>query len=248
MQKNVAPKVAPRVRLEEFDDQALEAADFTPELRTAIASKGLALDVATTVKVIEARSIWLAEDPNTKLGFDLRVERGDLSVRNAPQWSVEVQSKGSRWLLRDGASAQTFEVTINANGDGLKAKQLIATMALKDQSDTLEYLDLACEPEGFIYVLSYVRPGDKRSDYRLDIYNPDGTHLARTPKEGTTADGVNAAKITVDHWRTLFTLNYERISGPGGRPEPSISQWSPSAPPTSETERLALGALEGDGE
>jgi len=248
MQSNVRPNVAPRVRLEEFDSAALDAAEFTPELRSAMTSKGLALDAATKVKVITADNIWLAEDPSSTLNFELRVERGDLTVRNAPRWSVEVQSPGARWLLRDSENAQTFQVSINAAGTALKAQQLIATMALNDQSDTLEYLDLACEPEGFIYVLSYVRPGSRKADYRLDIYSPDGTHLARTPKKDTTDDGVNGAKITVDHWRTLFTLNYERISGPGGRPEPSVSQWSPSAPPKSERERLALNAQAGEGE
>jgi hypothetical protein len=236
------------MQLEAFDSAALDAARCPPELRAALVGKGLQVAAASTVTVIRAGSIWLLRDPETTLSFDLRKEKGDLAVRNAAQWSVEVQSRGSRWLLRDEENAQTFQVLLNAKGDGLKAVQLIATMALSDQSANLEYLDLACEPEGFIYVLSYLRPGDKRSDYRLDIYSPNGTHLARTPKDGTTADGVNAAKIAVDHWRTLFTLNYERINGPGGRPEPSISQWAPSAPPATEKERLALAANAGAGE
>jgi hypothetical protein len=39
---------------------------------------------------------------------------------------------------------------------------------------------------------------------------------------------VNAAKIVVDMWRNLYTLNYESFLGPGERTEPSVSAWIPS--------------------
>jgi len=52
----------------------------------------------------------------------------------------------------------------------------------------------------------------------LDIYNPDGSFLART-------EGVNAARITVDSWGRVYTLNYETIPGPNDHVGPSISEW-----------------------
>ncbi|HEY3457850.1 MAG TPA: hypothetical protein VGK64_24935 [Bryobacteraceae bacterium] len=90
------------------------------------------------------------------------------------------------------------------------------------------YLDIAVEFSGFIYVLS-----SANSVYRLDIYKPDQT--------GTdpfcTTRGVNAAKVTVDYWRNVYSLNYEVLMvnnalPPSGIAEPSISQWIPDTPPS----------------
>jgi hypothetical protein len=93
--------------------------------------------------------------------------------------------------------------------------------------DGTEYLDIAVEFSGFIYVLS-----SNNSAYRLDIYNPDQT--------GTdpfcSTQGFNAAKLTVDYWRNVYSLNYEALMVNSGLPasgitEPSISQWVPVTPP-----------------
>jgi hypothetical protein len=103
-------------------------------------------------------------------------------------------------------------------------------MALKDGiTPGIHYLDIGVETKSFIYVLSYKGTGSDPSDYRLDIYNPDGSWLARTPKNEGDA-GVNAAKFVVDQWRNLYTLNYEVILGPNNRTEPSVSTWIPSTP------------------
>ncbi len=87
------------------------------------------------------------------------------------------------------------------------------------------------ETKGFIYVLSYLKPASgplSPSDYRLDLYNPDGTPV--TPDPALHNGEGNAARMTVDQWRTVFTLNYEQMEGPAGRPEPTISQWIPTTP------------------
>jgi hypothetical protein len=92
-------------------------------------------------------------------------------------------------------------------------------------ADTL-YLDIAVEFSGFIYVLS-----SSNSVYRLDIYKPD--------QSGTdpfcNVMGLNAAKLTVDYWRNVYSLNYEVLMvndalPPSGITEPSISQWVPVTP------------------
>lgn len=94
---------------------------------------------------------------------------------------------------------------------------------LKTDGETVKYLDMGVEYSGYVYVLSYVNSGYLAQDYRIDIYTPDGVWLART-------EGVAAAKMVVDHWRNIYTLNYEMFQGPGGRTEPSVSQWTPSTP------------------
>jgi hypothetical protein len=86
-------------------------------------------------------------------------------------------------------------------------------------------VDLSVESQGYLYVLKYFTPASGpvlASDYRLDIYNPDGTFL-------TQVTGLAAASLHVDLWRNVFTLNYEILPGTG-RTEPSVSQWIPSTP------------------
>ncbi len=96
-------------------------------------------------------------------------------------------------------------------------------MALRDSgATTVRYLDMAVESTGFIYVLSFRGDGGATNDYRLDIYDPDGQWLSQTV-------GVAAARLAVDRFRNLFTLNYEALRGPRGL-EPSISEWVPVTP------------------
>jgi hypothetical protein len=96
-----------------------------------------------------------------------------------------------------------------------------------------QYLDVAVEFSGFIYVLS-----SSNSVYRLDIYNIDQNGSDPI----STTMGFNAAKLTVDYWRTVYSLNYEvlMVNGklpPNGVTEPSISQWIPTALPPCESVR-----------
>ena len=87
-----------------------------------------------------------------------------------------------------------------------------------------QYLDIAVEFGGFIYVLSCNKPA---SSYRMDIYFP--TQTGTNPISTTTS--FNAAKIAVDFWRNVYALNYEVIPTVSGTPpprtEPSVSLWVP---------------------
>ena len=89
-----------------------------------------------------------------------------------------------------------------------------------------QYLDIACDFSGLVYVLSI-----SNGAYRLDIY-PNNS--VRTTPLATTMN-VNVAKIAVDYWRNLYSLNYEVLMQNGGLPsngvtEPSVSQWLPTTP------------------
>ena len=92
------------------------------------------------------------------------------------------------------------------------------------------YLDLAVEFSGYLYVLSK----DANNLHRLDIYH---SSQAGTAPICTTHD-MNAAKLTVDFWRHVYTLNYEvlRLPPPSGAipdfTEPSVSLWVAPPPAT----------------
>jgi hypothetical protein len=96
-------------------------------------------------------------------------------------------------------------------------------------SDTI-YLDLAVDFSGLVYVLSSNVSGNSQV-YRLDIYGHDqsGTNPI------TTTMNMNAAKLAVDYFRNVYTLNYELLKNADGTlrsvTEPSISQWIATTPP-----------------
>ena len=91
-----------------------------------------------------------------------------------------------------------------------------------EQGTGITYLDLGVEGMGYLYVLSFVNDGMTAEDYRLDIYDPQGNFLTRTT-------GVAAARLAVDTFRNVYTLNYEVVAN-APRIEPSLSQWNPSTP------------------
>lgn len=96
-----------------------------------------------------------------------------------------------------------------------------------DATAGAQYLDLAVEFTGYLYVLSK----DAGNRHRLDIYHPSQSD---TRPICTTFD-VDAARLAVDFWRNVYTLNYEvlRLPGSGAIPglaEPSVSLWVPSPP------------------
>ena len=98
------------------------------------------------------------------------------------------------------------------------------TLGATDPAQGWQYLDLAVEYTGYLYVLSYNQTSFK---YRLDIYHPE---QADTNPISTTQN-INAARLTVDFWRSVYTLNYEVLQLPGGAAagltEPSVSLWAP---------------------
>ncbi len=155
-----------------------------------------------------------------------------LTVRGLPQLpatatvtgnvSVTVREPGKSWTLQDQQASSSYKISLDTGSNTLAVVDLLATAPLHNQQSGITYISMSTERKGYIYVLSYTGDGSSVNDYGLDIYQPNGTWLARTA-------GVNAAKIVVDMWRNLYTLNYESFQGPGGRTEPSVSTWTPSS-------------------
>jgi hypothetical protein len=96
----------------------------------------------------------------------------------------------------------------------------------------LNYLDMAVESQGYMYVLSSINDGSATTDYLLDVYDPEGTFLFRSPDAKKTAKPQNivAGRITVSIFRDLYALNYEPLSGPGGGAQPGLAHWTPTPP------------------
>jgi hypothetical protein len=126
------------------------------------------------------------------------------------------------WTLLDERADVSYKITNSTAGGPLDVVVHQPTTDLHDPPDpAVTYLAMSTETKGYVYVLSYVGNGSVVSDYRLDVYQPNGSWLARTT-------GLNAARIVVDIWRNVYSLNYESFGGPHGRTEPSVSLWAPS--------------------
>ena len=99
--------------------------------------------------------------------------------------------------------------------------------AATSPNDGWTHLDIAVEFTGFIYVLS---TNATTGAYRMNIYHP----AQGGPAPIAIASTMNAAKLTVDFWRNVYTLNYEAIQrrdlgnrSPVPVTEPSVSLWTP---------------------
>lgn len=110
----------------------------------------------------------------------------------------------------DGSPRQVFQGRTSSRFD------------LVEEQEDVTWLDICVDPTDLLYVLSHVGNGSTESDYRLDIYDPDGNHIVRNT-------GISVARMTVDPWRNLYSLNYETVAG-AAKVEPSASVWIPSTP------------------
>lgn len=134
-----------------------------------------------------------------------------------------ISADGAILVLESGNNRiQAFDV----NGNPLRyfSQQQKPYFLRLDATDGNIYLDLAVEFSGYLYVLSK----DANNNHRLDIYHPGQTGAQPI----STTHNLNAAKLTVDYWRSVYTLNYEVLQLPGGGippfTEPSVSLWVPS--------------------
>ncbi|MGM0883646.1 MAG: lipase family protein [Bacillota bacterium] len=141
--------------------------------------------------------------------------------------AIGCTGKGAILVLDAGlGNVQAFDYFGNAVqdyftlADGSKSER----MPLVAQQERETFLDMAVEHLGFIYVLLYENDGSKPEDYRLDIYTPEGKLLTSKAYDKP----VPAGKLTVDLFRNLYTLNFEKQNGPGGRLEPTVSELIPS--------------------
>ena len=117
------------------------------------------------------------------------------------------------------------------------------------EAPDFNYLDLVAvgdEKMTYLYVLFYTGNGGAPSDYHVSIYQYGTAAPVKNPL--VTTDGVAAARIAVDMWHAMYTLNYDMVTdgqghhagphnpttGPAGRTVPSVSEWLPPVPKEDE--------------
>ncbi len=252
-QQNFEETLAPKVTLTDATGAPTVLADLDngkvdETLIDALAQAGLAKVGSSdpskntqpsdfTVRVTEAGKLWYMTDSTTQATYDIRTETDGwgqtLEVFMAFSLTITLRSQGVEWQISDSTNAETYSAKYDEKTKAMTIQRLISYMPLRSQqvTGTLSYLDLSTETKGYIYVLSVINnkynttkdPDDLT--FQLDIYAPDGSPLLTEPQSG-----INAGKITVDQYRTLYTLNFDAFVGPDSRTEPGVSQWAPSTP------------------
>ncbi|WP_417838269.1 hypothetical protein [Tritonibacter scottomollicae] len=117
-----------------------------------------------------------------------------------------------------------------------------ATSILPIPNDGEVYLDMCVvgnKSMTYIFILYYTGNGKSPTDYNVAIYGFGEKAKSSEMTPIVTTNKVPAARIAVDMWHTLYTLNYQMVAdtagkasgpvtshaGPAGRTVLSISEW-----------------------
>lgn len=143
------------------------------------------------------------------------------------------------------ARLQAFDLNGNPVSRFMDSSGDPSPFLILSDADNLTYLDVCAvgnEKMTYMYVLYYKDDGANASDYQMAIYQYGSQAPATNPLVSTPS--VAAAKLAVDMWHTMYTLNYAMTTdssgnpagpqtgstGPAGRTVPSISEWLPPIP------------------
>jgi hypothetical protein len=175
---------------------------------------------------------WRLIDPGRDRAYTIVREGARLVVfRLVTQFRIEVLAPDARWQIVDTETAESYAVARTGEST-FEVRSRLAFAPLRAETESVVYLDLGVESQGYVYVLSRTGDGTKPTDYRLDIYGPDGSFVSRTPDGKVTKDPQNvvAAKIAVGIWRDVYGVTFETMRGPWDSPEPVIAHWIPTPP------------------
>lgn len=219
--------------------QSVTVDDSTPLNVANPLTWGIFSEALDSLAVVPTGYVVGVDRQNHKMQI-LELPKTPSDPSTAPQavpFSVSKMGRGTRaGLLLAPVAVTVFDAAIlilEAGNQRIQAVDVSGNPVLRfqngttnliqlEQSASITYLDLAVEGMGYLYVLSYLNDGRAAADYRLDVYDPQGNFLTRTT-------GVAAARMAVDTFRNVYTLNYETVAG-APRVEPSLSQWNPSTP------------------
>lgn len=147
----------------------------------------------------------------SSLGTREGLINGPVCAAIAPNGAILVLEAGNQRI-------QAFDT--DANPVRMFTGNSSSFLMLRPEAAGATFLDVAMESVGFVYVLYK----SAALQVVLDIYSSNGDFVCST-------SNLNAAKLTVDLFRNIYTLNYEVLQPVGSITEPTISQWIPSTPP-----------------
>ncbi len=187
------------------------------------------------IQVVTAGQSWIITDPRSQ-AWQVLNQSGMLNIyQRSAAPTVLSQIAGNRWLVTDSQMGPSWILQVSSGNPTLvEVFDCFSYFPLQTgpNGNNLNYLDMAVEAQGYMYVLSYQNDGSATTDYLLDVYAPDGTFLFRSPDSTKTLTPQNivAGRISVDIWRDLYALTYETLNGPNGALQPGVAHWMPTPP------------------
>ncbi|MEF7616656.1 hypothetical protein V4F39_22270 [Aquincola sp. MAHUQ-54] len=162
-----------------------------------------------------------ADVVNNAKVFSGRGEGSDALMLNPS--ALTIADGGAVLVLQGGAQKSVKAFDFDGKPWRFFSNGRLSTLPLVPDTAAVTWLDICIEPTNLLYVLSHTGAGTQVSDYRLDVYDSNtGGHIMRNT-------GIAAARMTVDKFRGLYTLNYETLKG-SPIVEPTVSVWQPSLP------------------
>lgn len=141
--------------------------------------------------------------------------------------AATIAKDGTLLLLENGNNRiQAFDIGCNpVRYFGRTTKTYFLDLSEMPTAAGWQHLDIQADVGGLLYVLS---TNTQSGVYRLSIYD----RLAQRQQALSVTEGIFAARIGLDHWRDLYTLNYQPVTvqGSNTKPaitEPSVSLWTP---------------------
>jgi hypothetical protein len=154
---------------------------------------------------------------------------GNLPGKLSNVTAATITKDGSLLLLERGNNRiQALDIGSNpVRYFGTTAKTYFLHLTEMPTSAGWQHLDIQADIGGLLYVLS---TNTQTGVYRLSIYDS----LSHLQQALSVTEGILAARFGLDHWRELYTLNYQPITvqSSGAKPaitEPSVSLWTPQA-------------------
>ena len=175
-------------------------------INTALAKFEVLVPASTPVADSAAPLAQAYAGPGTREGL----LKGPACMAVTPRGEILVIEQTNNRIQAFDTGANPVRIFSN-NGSSI--------MPLRAASTGATFLDVQMEFVGYIYVLWV----NSSNVYTLDIYGPQGNYVSST-------SGINAGKLTVDLFRNVYSLNYEKLTPVGALTEPSISEWVPSTP------------------
>ena len=232
----------------------------------ALHPSGNVIGVNTQFKKIQVAQLVAEGVPDKEMpvaevyaGEALKADRKGLLFRPL---GVACAYDGTIFVLEDTKSAgglaalnfivarvQAFDLYGNPVNRFFDAEGQPSPFLYLSEAPDFNYLDLVAvgdEKMTYLYVLFYTGNGGAPSDYHVSIYQYGTAAPVKNPL--VTTDGVAAARIAVDMWHAMYTLNYDMVTdgqghhagphnpttGPAGRTVPSVSEWLPPVPKEDE--------------
>jgi hypothetical protein len=161
-----------------------------------------------------------ASDANTNNAV-LKLGQGENDKFVIQPQALTVSRSGAILILEGAGTSRSIKAFDVFGNPWLFFKNgTVSSFAL--QEEDAKWLDIAIDDTEFIYVLSYTGSGMLRNDYRLDVYDKQGSRVFRNV-------GISVSRMVVDKWRRLYSLNQETMKG-SPIVEPTVSVWMPNTP------------------